>query len=264
MASPQKENGYTPIAHTILEQLSKRVISPDEWRILMIIFRKTYGWDKKEDCISHTQFSEMSGIPRNHVPRVLKKLLARNIIYRVSPNQGTGVPHSRDTYIIKYGFQKNFDKWVGWVSPKRVSPNQDKGVPQSGPKVSPKRGHTKDITTKETITKEINHCVKTFIDFYFEEFKTRFGKPPIIEGGKDGNLIKGLLNHITLEDLKGLLTKFFDSTDKFTLGSGYTIGVFKSQINKLQIGPIKQGLFKPQPGIASWYDRKEQEEKDGA
>jgi hypothetical protein len=145
-----------------------------------------------------------------------------------------------------------------------VSPNQDKGVPQSGPKVSPKRGHTKDITTKETITKEINHCVKTFIDFYFEEFKTRFGKPPIIEGGKDGNLIKGLLNHITLEDLKGLLTKFFDSTDKFTLGSGYTIGVFKSQINKLQIGPIKQGLFKPQPGIASWYDRKEQEEKDGA
>ena len=49
MASPQKENGYTPIAHEILEALAKQLLSPDEWRILMIIFRKTYGWDKKED-----------------------------------------------------------------------------------------------------------------------------------------------------------------------------------------------------------------------
>lgn len=264
MASPQKENGYTPIAHTILEALSRQVISPDGWRILMIIFRKTYGWDKKQDRISHTQFSEITGISRNHIPRAINKLISRNIICKVSPNQGTGVPQSGDRNIISYGFQKDFDKWVGGVSPKQGSPKQDKGVPQSGPKVSPKQGHTKGITTKETITKEINHCVKTFIDFYFEEFKTRFGKPPIIEGGKDGNLIKRLLKDITLEDLKDLLTKFFDSTDKFILESGYTIGVFKSQINKLQIGPIKQGLFKPQPGIASWYDRKEQEEKDGA
>ena len=103
--------------------------------------------------------------------------------------------------------------------------------------------------------------MKTFIDFYFEEFKARFGKPPIIEGGKDGNLIKRLLKDITLEDLKDLLTKFFDSTDKFILGSGYTIGVFKSQINKLQIGPVKQGIFKPQPGIAAFLEKHRKEDE---
>lgn len=166
MASPQKENGYTPIAHTILEALSRQVISPDEWRILMIIFRKTYGWDKKQDHISHTQFSEITGISRNHIPRIINKLLARNIIYRVSPNQGTGVPQSRDGNIITYGFQKDFDRWVDGVSPKRVSPNQGTGVPQSGPKVSPKQGHT-----KETIQKKEKKEQKLCDDDFWKEVR---------------------------------------------------------------------------------------------
>ncbi len=154
MASPQKENGYTPIAHTILEQLSKQVISPDEWRILMIIFRKTYGWDKKQDRISHSQFSEITGIARNHIPRIINKLLSRNIIYRVSPIQGTPVPYLGYTNIVSYGFQKNYDKWVRCPPFRGQSPEQDLGVPHSGPKVSPKQGHTKETIQKKLLQKK--------------------------------------------------------------------------------------------------------------
>lgn len=167
MANPQKEDGYTPIAHKILEQLSKQVISPDEWRILMVIFRKTYGWDKKIDRISHTQFSEITGISRNHIPRIINKLLTRNIIYRVSPIQGTGVPQIRDSNIISYGFQKNYDDWVRCPLNRGVSPKQDLGVPHSGLKVSPKQGHTKDIITKETIQKK-KPC--TQFDIFYNAF----------------------------------------------------------------------------------------------
>lgn len=90
--------------------------------------------------------------------------------------------------------------------------------------------------------KPVSPEVKIFIDFYHEEFKTRFGTPPLIQGGKDGKVVKELLEKIKLDELKILLNSFFDSDDPFIQKSGYTIGVFKSQINKLKIGsPLKDG-----------------------
>ena len=122
----------------------------------MVILRKTYGWDKKEDQISNSQFSESTGIMRKHIPRILKKLLSRNIIYRVSPIQGTGVPHSGDRYIISYGFQKNFDEWVRCPLNRGLSPKQDQGVPQTGSRVSPKQGTTKDILQKKVYKRNMS------------------------------------------------------------------------------------------------------------
>lgn len=84
--------------------------------------------------------------------------------------------------------------------------------------------------------------VRTFIDFYHHEFENHFGKPPLIEGGKDGAIIKGLLKLIPIEELKELLLRMFEHEDPFIQKSGYTIGVFKSQINKLRIKPKPQGF----------------------
>jgi len=181
VANPQKENGYTPIAHTILEALATHVISPDEWRVLMVILRKTYGWDKKEDLISNSQFAKITGISRNHIPRILKKLISRNIIYRVSPIQGTGVPHSGDGSIITYGFQKDFDKWRRCPPNRGLSPDQDKGVPHSGPRVSPKQGHTKETLTKETIQKK---AYSEFFLNFWDQYPNKKGKEEAFKAWK--------------------------------------------------------------------------------
>ncbi len=96
--------------------------------------------------------------------------------------------------------------------------------------------------------------VKSFIDFYFEKFKESFEKLPVIDGGKDGKLIKSLLRVIPLNDLENLLVQFFDSEDPFILKSGYTIGAFKSQINKLRIGQ------RSKDGIDLWLKVKEEQD----
>jgi phage replication O-like protein O len=150
MASPQKENGYTPIAHEILEKLSTQVISPDEWRVLLIIFRKTYGWDKKEDRIALSQFAAITGMKKQHISRALSKLVLRNMIYRVTQS-GNQLPNQVTPMIITYGIQKDFEKWVGL--PKQVT------VTQSGKGGLPKQvkgGLPDQVTTKETNTKETN------------------------------------------------------------------------------------------------------------
>ncbi|MGE5594152.1 MAG: DUF4373 domain-containing protein [Betaproteobacteria bacterium] len=78
-----------------------------------------------------------------------------------------------------------------------------------------------------------NPDVKTFIDYYHDRFLSQFGEKPVIDGGKDGAIVKRLLSTYGLEKLKGLLDDFFAGDDPWIRKRGYTLGVFKSQINSL-------------------------------
>lgn len=99
MVSPQIENGYLKLANEIVDALYKINLSAYESRILWFIFRKTYGWNKKSDCISYSQFEE-TGINRRHIGRALKQLKERKIV-NVS---GSG-------YKLHYTLQKDYTKW---------------------------------------------------------------------------------------------------------------------------------------------------------
>lgn len=100
MAKPQAENGHIDIANEIAEALCHINLSPYEGRILWALFRKTYGWHKKTDHISYTQWEKLTGIARRHIGRTIKRLITRNII----TSRGNG-------YHIEYGFQKNYELW---------------------------------------------------------------------------------------------------------------------------------------------------------
>jgi len=120
MANPQVENGHVKIANEIIEQLAKINLSNYEWRLLMIILRKTYGWNKKTDCISLSQFQESTGIKTQHISVALKRLLKSNIIVK---NNGSK--------IMEYGLQKDYTKWINkrtllpiQVVPNQVTPNE--------------------------------------------------------------------------------------------------------------------------------------------
>jgi len=90
-------------------------------------------------------------------------------------------------------------------------------------------------------TKKTNPNIKEFIDWYSNEYQSRLKTKYIItSGAKDGRLIKKLLSVLTIEKLKELAIKFFESKDAFITQSGYTIGAFFSQINKLQLGKVQK------------------------
>jgi len=100
MANPRKENGHTDIAHEILETLARQRLSPNERRVLMVIFRKTYGWQKSEDRIPLSQFVKMTDMKKPNVHRAITQLVRRNIVIRTDNKK-------RATY----RFQKNWEKW---------------------------------------------------------------------------------------------------------------------------------------------------------
>ena len=159
MASPQLEDGLTGIANEIVEALMMVNLSAYESRVLWFLFRKTYGWKKKTDWITLSQFSTCLKLDRRLIHRAIKALSSKKMI----------VIERDDGERIRYGFQKDYEKWD--VNACKVSHskkhhnNQDDALNLSSKGMMSSKGMTtvierddelssKGIPTKETITKE--------------------------------------------------------------------------------------------------------------
>jgi phage replication O-like protein O len=146
VASPQKENGFTPIANEIVEQLAKTNLNAYEWRTLWALWRKTYGWHKTSDYISISQFQRITTLKRRHQCRALKALKERNIVTYIG-----------DSRVRKYRFQKDYLKWKDVTYKGAITSDGTQVSPNQVTKVSPIWVHTKEY--KETIQKK-----ETFIN----------------------------------------------------------------------------------------------------
>lgn len=144
MVNPQAENGHVDVANEIVEALCRTQLSGYESRILWALFRKTYGWHKKIDRISLSQFQALTGLAIPKISNTLKRLELRKMV-SVTEN-GNGKTKS-------YCFQKVFTLWQDL--PEKVIPKM--GIPEKGITENGVQGLPISASTKETITKETNN-----------------------------------------------------------------------------------------------------------
>lgn len=220
MASPQKENGYTPIANEIMEALAKIRIPGEARQVLDIILRMTYGYHKKLSVISTLKFMQLTGLSRSCVYKVRRKLKEINLIT---------ISKKGDSQLLTYSFQKDYHKWI-------LSPKKDT-ISKKGDTYLQKR--TKTISKKgdSLIVKDIKITNKDMVEvrnYFYTTYQTVFNTKYVANFGKDGKIFQSLVEILPTDKLKSLIDKFFQSQDEFIKEAGYTVGVFKSQINKLQ------------------------------
>lgn len=144
MANPQKENGSTDIAHEIMEALMRIRIPGEARQIIDTVFRQTYGWHKKEDRIALSQFCGFTLMKKPTVIRAIKKAHAMNIIIIKKDNTNNS----------SYSINKDFSKWKP-LSKKITLSKKIIGVIKKDNASLSLLSHTKQTTTKQTITKEI-------------------------------------------------------------------------------------------------------------
>jgi phage replication O-like protein O len=142
MASPQVEDGYTKIANELVEALMKVNLSAYESRVLWFLFRKTYGWEKKTDWIALSQFASCLNLDRRLIHRAIKGLSSKQMI----------VIERDDGLRIKYGFQKDYDKWKVSSNKMTVINRDDKLSSKEMIKVSSKEIPTKEKKEKKEST----------------------------------------------------------------------------------------------------------------
>lgn len=176
-STPQLEDGFTMLANELMERVLGFGFSHREQSIVFTIFRKTYGYGKKEDDMSASQIGDMCKIARQHVTSTLNLLALRNVISKRPGRYGSII-----------GIQKDHRRWITAEQMKSLPtspelgqvgrqnggesdalivpnldtcpelglvPNQDRGSPESGQVDSPESGHTKENLPKE------NHQKKT-------------------------------------------------------------------------------------------------------
>ena len=153
MASPQKENGYTAIANEILEQIVKLRIPPSEKDLMLCVIRKTYGYQKKEDRISLTQFEKATGLSRVTVVKSLKNLLTRKILVK----RGILFSFNKDweNWVVKSGIlvkSENIFGIVGYTKTGKVGYTHKR-----------KKEITKETMEKQSFSKEGSLLVESFI-----------------------------------------------------------------------------------------------------
>jgi len=151
----QVDNGnFTRIHNKILEELAKMQLSGHEIRIIFALWRKTYGWQKKEEWITPQQFHQLTGLGKTRISEAIRKLKEKNL-----------VTEKRNSNKVMYSFNKHFTTWKKLrknvtVTEKRNSCYGKSERPLRKSVTKNRQDTSKNEhfrTPKETITKENNN-----------------------------------------------------------------------------------------------------------
>lgn len=140
------DKGFTRIANEILESLASCDLSGRELRLLMIIMRYTYGFQRKKAELSLSFLSKATGIRPEHISKSLKKLSDRNII-NICPASGLSPQ--------QISLNKGCSKWQG-LPKTAIAKNGNRLLPNTAMQELPKTA-TKKENIKEK-NKEIYFC----------------------------------------------------------------------------------------------------------
>lgn len=240
---PQLENGYTKIANELLEAIAAIRIPGEAMQILLVIIRKTYGYCKKKDAISLSQFVSATGMKKPNVCRAINKLLDMNIIKPLS-KKIIKIIEKDNVYISEYELNKDCASWKPLSKKITLSKKIKNVIEKDNLPLS------KKIPTKETITKERKkeYPAEKSDDISGEkslkekkpnawsiwiDVNREFGRTDPFASGKDTRAAKSIMSQLKdPEKYADILRQFLSDDDKFLMQNGHSISFLSSKINK--------------------------------
>jgi len=178
-------------------------LSGQEWQVIWVILRKTWGWHKKRDRLSLGYIARMTLMKRPAVARAIKKLVNKGVIKK------------DNSYINIYMFNKNYETWKTVIKKDTLLSKRITGVIKKGNKTVIKKDTTTKENTKETIQKKSDIFINAWNDFKEMRKKNNKNKPITLRAeemilnklDKLSNNEKeqvDILNESTMNDWKGV------------------------------------------------------------
>ncbi|WBX80144.1 replication protein [Virgibacillus salarius] len=144
MANPQLHNGHTRVANEILNQIMKTNLNGTQFRLVIAIWRFTYGFQRKEYEMSTGYLAQLIDTKsRSYIDRELTALIDRKIVtVKEIGQKGARV----------LSFNKNYKEWAD------KNTSKEEAIPEIKPKKKP--------TTKKRKYNEDNTYYKMAVYFY--------------------------------------------------------------------------------------------------
>jgi phage replication O-like protein O len=134
MANPKLENGYTRIAHELLEAIMISDFTAAEYKVIFAVIRQTYGYQKKSAEISRAQFSRMCDLHFTSVSRAVGSLISKGVLIEKS---SPGFAKCREVAI-----NKNYHQWVACTLTDSANERGSAHATKGGSADATKRGST--------------------------------------------------------------------------------------------------------------------------
>lgn len=146
------EPNFTCIPNVIFDYWMER-LTPAQFKVLLAICRKTFGWHRTEDKISLNQIAEMTGVSRRRVIDYVNVLIGHGLIEKETREKENGEKLSNLYFITVHD---NPDKKEGGDVT-----SCHEGVGTSGPQGRDMRTLTKESNiNKEEYMSEMTECPK--------------------------------------------------------------------------------------------------------
>jgi len=242
----------TQIPNIIFDQFMAKM-SHAEFKIVMAVARKTYGWHKDKDRISLTQIIELTGVSRQKILDSIKSL-----DWLIESHQTGSKSGKTNTYSIKLG-PKQSSEWTADQSSELTGSSLVSGLGESSELTGSSlvSGLTKE-RLKETIQKKKTPAdsgdkperelttLQTFIEWWKVEYKKATGHEYKVYWNKDANLVSRLLTFNTLEELQATALALLNTKDRW-LAANRTIGILSSHHNQIiQAAPRSAASTQPE------------------
>lgn len=194
-----------------------------------------WSWEHGQLPNDMKRIAVILGVHLGAARRVCVEVLKR---WQVSPDTGQWV--NRRLEKIRAEQAKFIQKQaangrLGGRPPKTQSVTQEKptakanGKPNESSPISDLQSLEQSPTTEQSEKAPTRELLKLFDECH----QNRFDTPAEINGGKDAALMAGVWRKRGTEETERLIRAFFASRDSWLMQSGFSVGVFKSQIPKL-------------------------------
>jgi phage replication O-like protein O len=197
----QLENGYTAIAHEILEHMAKVKISPTQYRIIFVVWRFTYGFKRKEHDLSLSFIAKATGCDRRQVQRELKDLVNKRLLIQKSVKGNRVVM-----------FNKHYSQWFAGLPVGEIDNGETvNGEIDIGESVAGAVGEI-DNTPVGEIDNQENYIYKTNIKTIYSRLFDFWNSKKIIVhkklNDKAKQKIAKLLETYTCEDIEKSISNY--------------------------------------------------------
>jgi len=152
MASPQKENGYTPIANELLEKIYSLKTNATGLKILLVICRYTYGFSRKSHSLSVSFITKATGISSRQIKKELSNLIESKIV-----NVVTDSTYSQSRILA---LNKDYDVWGNKATVPQVNDNS------TGEQQFPTTEEQQLPQDKQNIKQDVQMCFEKLWGLY--------------------------------------------------------------------------------------------------
>jgi phage replication O-like protein O len=175
MASPQSENGHTRIANEILDHIVKLPLNGTESRLIMAVWRYTYGFSRKDHKLSISfllNYLEMKQTQYKQIKNSIDSLIDMNLLIE------TKKPDPRLNTAREIAFNKDYDLWCkktsGAIRPEVQKDQRPLDKLDQTPLVQLDQKDKQDIKTKDK-TKEVD----SFFESVWILYPNKLGKSDV-------------------------------------------------------------------------------------